>query len=290
MPGSDRLLPEVSRPAASASPSHAASPAPTRPIAARLSRPGVLPLASTAATLLALELSALAGWISEDILPRVSDVARQLTGELVTGAFWSLAWATTQGWAAGLALAAAVGSLLGGVLGLLPRIGALLSGVIEFVRPIPSIALIPLAITALGTGMETKITLVFFGSLWPVLVHTILGVRSVDAVADDTARSFQVPLMARILRLVVPSALPQFFTGLRVASAVALIVAVTVELVVGAPGLGQEVNAAQQSGRTDLMYAYIVAVGSLGWATNAGLEAVEKRALRWHVSARGPRR
>lgn len=284
MLGSDYALPAAPRPADSAGPALA------RPVEARRRQPGVLPIGSATATLLALELVARAGWLSDDVLPRVSDVARQLSGELTTGGFWGLAWATTQGWGAGLAAAAGVGSLLGGVLGLLPNIGRLLSGVIEFVRPIPSVALIPLAIIALGTGMETKIALVFVGSLWPVVIHTMLGIRSVDAVADDTARSFQVPLSGRILRLVVPTALPQFFTGLRVASAVALIVAVTVELVVGAPGLGREVNAAQQSGNTDLMYAYIVVVGFFGWATNAVFEMGEKRALHWHVSVRRARR
>ena len=110
---------------------------------------------------------------------------------------------------------------------------------IEFLRPIPSAALIPLLFLTLGTNLKSEVFLAAFGAFWPLLVQTIYGVRDVDPVALETARSFGLGRLERLYRITLPSAVPYIATGLRISSTVALILAFTAELFMGTPGLGQ---------------------------------------------------
>ena len=112
------------------------------------------------------------------------------------------------------------------------------------------------------------------------------GVRDVDPIAVDTARSFGVPRYERLLRITLPSALPYIVTGLRIASTVALILAFTAELFMGTPGLGQMLNYAEAYGLTTVEYALALATGFLGVAIHFAMAAVERRVLRWHPSHR----
>jgi ABC-type nitrate/sulfonate/bicarbonate transport system permease component len=160
---------------------------------------------------------------------------------------------------------------------------------IEFLRPIPSVALIPLAILIYGTGLESKVFLAAFASFWQVLVATLYGVQDVDPVATDTARSFGFSRPQRLLRVTLPSAVPYIATGLRIASAVSLILTVTAELVIGAAGLGRSINLARSGGNEELMYALILATGVLGLLLNTIFTRVERRVLHWHPSQRSAR-
>ncbi len=117
-------------------------------------------------------------------------------------------------------------------------------------------------------------------------MQTLYGVQDVDPVATDTARSFGFGRASRLLRVTLPSAVPYIATGVRISAAVSLILCVTAELIIGAAGLGREINLARQGGAVDLMYALIVATGLLGWAMNAGFTRVERRVLHWHPSQR----
>jgi ABC-type nitrate/sulfonate/bicarbonate transport system permease component len=159
-------------------------------------------------------------------------------------------------------------------------------GVIEFLRPIPSVALIPLAILIYGTGLKSKVFLASFASFWQLLVATLYGVQDVDPVATDTARSFGMSRFQRLFRVTLPSAIPYIATGVRIASAVSLILTVTAELIIGAAGLGRSINLARSGGNVELMYALILATGILGLLLNAILVRVERRVLHWHPSHR----
>ena len=125
-----------------------------------------------------------------------------------------------------------------------------------------------------------------FAATWPLLMQTLYGVQDVDPVATDTARSFGFSRPQRLLRVTLPSAVPYIATGVRISAAVALILVVTAELVIGAPGLGREINLARQGGGVDLMYALILATGLLGWGVNVLFTRVERRVLHWHPSQR----
>ena len=157
---------------------------------------------------------------------------------------------------------------------------------IEFLRPIPSVALIPLAVLVYGTGLESKVFLAVFASFWPLFVQTLYGVQDVDPVVTDTARSFGLGRLERLWRIRLPSAVPYIATGVRISSAVALILAVTAELVIGSAGLGRSISVAQSGGAIDVMYALIIATGILGWALNILATRGERRVLHWHPSQR----
>jgi ABC-type nitrate/sulfonate/bicarbonate transport system permease component len=245
-----------------------------------------LPWIGVASVLVLFELLSRSELISSRSFPPVTDWAQALGDLLGEQSFWTAVGDTLQGWALGLAIAIAIAIPLGIVLGSSRLLYRAVRGVVEFLRPIPSVALIPLAVLVWGTGLSSKVFLAAFASTWPLLMQTLYGVQDVDPVATDTARSFGYGRVQRLVRVTLPSAVPYIATGLRISSSVALILAVTAELVIGAPGLGREINLARQGGAVDPMYALIVVTGLLGWVLNAVLARVERRALHWHPSYR----
>jgi ABC-type nitrate/sulfonate/bicarbonate transport system permease component len=246
----------------------------------------VLPLAGVGGVLALFELLSRTELISSRHFPPVSEMAAALFDQLGQSAFWTAVWHTLEGWALGLGVAIAVAVPAGIVIGSTPLLYRALRGVIEFLRPIPSVALIPLAVLVWGPGLESKVFLAAFAATWPLLMQTLYGVQDVDPVATDTARAFGFSRPQRLLRVTLPSAVPYIATGVRISAAVALILAVTAELVIGAPGLGREINLARQGGAVDVLYALIAVTGLLGWALNAALTRVERRVLHWHPSYR----
>lgn len=245
------------------------------------------PLAAVAVLLVFWELVVQVGIVNETNIPPASAALSELVRQFGDGAFWSAVGSTLEGWALGLGIAVALGIPLGLLLGSSRWAYRALRVPIEFLRPIPSVALIPLAVLIYGQGLESKVFLAAFASFWPLLIQTIYGVQDVDPVATDTARSFGLGRAERMWRITVPSAVPYIATGIRISSAVALILAVTAELVIGAAGLGREINVARSGGNLDVMYALIVATGLLGWLLNLTTSAGERRVLHWHPSQRG---
>jgi ABC-type nitrate/sulfonate/bicarbonate transport system permease component len=245
------------------------------------------PLAAVAVLLVFWELVVQGGIVAETNIPPASAALSELVTLLGDGEFWSAVGSTLQGWALGLGIAVALGVPLGLLIGSSRWAYRALRVPIEFLRPIPSVALIPLAVLIYGQGLESKVFLAAFASFWPLLIQTIYGVQDVDPVATDTARSFGLGRLERMWRVTVPSAVPYIATGIRISSAVALILAVTAELVIGAAGLGREINVARSGGNLDAMYALIVATGLLGWLLNLTTSAGERRVLHWHPSQRG---
>ncbi|MQA13253.1 MAG: ABC transporter permease subunit [Pseudonocardiaceae bacterium] len=246
----------------------------------------VVKLAGVLVTLSALELASRTGALPRQWFPPVTEMYAELAGLVVGLPLWVEVGRTLGGWAAGLLLATVLAVPAGMLLGASALAFRLVRVVIEFLRPVPSVALIPLAVLVLGTGLETKVFLVAFATFWPLLFQTIYGVQDVDPVATDTARSYGLGALARFGEVTLPSAAPYIATGLRIASAIALVLAVTAELVIGAPGLGQAIIVAQSGGAITLMYALIIATGLLGWALNAVFSAAERRLLHWHPAQR----
>ena len=125
-----------------------------------------------------------------------------------TGDFWTAFGETVRGWAIGLGLAIVLAVPIGIALGSSDFAASAFRVPIEFLRPIPSAALIPLLFLTLGTNLKSEIFLATFGAFWPLLVQTMYGVRDVDPIATDTARSFRVGKLERLYRVTLPSALP----------------------------------------------------------------------------------
>jgi ABC-type nitrate/sulfonate/bicarbonate transport system permease component len=241
---------------------------------------------SIAAFLALWQYVSVSGLISEQDLPAMTTTFQELWRMMHTQAFWTAFGQTVRGWALGLAIATALAVPIGILLGSSEFAGRAFRVPIEFLRPIPSAALIPLLFLTLGTTLKSEIFLAAFGAFWPLLVQTIYGVRDVDPVALDTARSFGIGRFERLYRIKLPSAVPYIATGLRISSAVALILAFTAELFMGIPGLGQIMNVAESFGLTVQVYALALATGFLGLAIYILFAALERWALRWHPSQR----
>jgi ABC-type nitrate/sulfonate/bicarbonate transport system permease component len=246
----------------------------------------VLPVASVASVLLVFELLPRAGILPQRYFPPVSEIIGTLAEEVTQGEFWAALGHTLQGWAGGLVVAGVLAIPLGIVIGSSRLLYRATRAIIEFLRPVPSVALIPLAILLYGNGLESKVFLAAFAAFWQLLLQTLYGVQDVDPIATDTARSFGFSRPQRLLRVTLPSAIPYIATGLRIASAVALILAVTAEIVIGASGLGREIMIARASARPDLVYALIITTGLLGLSLNSVFVWSENRVLHWHPSRR----
>ncbi|MEJ8672020.1 ABC transporter permease subunit [Streptomyces sp. MS1.AVA.1] len=227
------------------------------------------------------------GLVKEAYFPPTSRIAGALADEVTDPAFWSALGDTLTGWALGLAIASCAGIVVGVVVSVVPNLREVTASTIEFLRPIPSVALIPLAVLLYGTELRSVLLLVVYASFWQVLIQVLYGVQDVDPVADETARSYGLGTWARIRHVLWPTALPYVMTGVRLAAAVALILAITAELIIGAPGLGKLIGVAQASQAVPEMYALIVVTGLLGLLINVGARTVERRALAWHQSVRG---
>jgi ABC-type nitrate/sulfonate/bicarbonate transport system permease component len=241
---------------------------------------------SIAAALAIWELVSRMGLISEQDLPSMTTTVQKLWSLMHTSDFWIAFLRTVRGWALGLLLATVLAVPIGIFLGSSDFAGRAFRVPIEFLRPIPSAALIPVLFLTLGTTLKSEVFLATFGAFWPLLIQTIYGVRDVDPLAVDTGRSFRLGRFERLYRITLPSAVPYIMTGVRISSQVSLILAFTAELFMGVPGLGQEVNYASSYGLTVDLYAYALATGILGVAIHFFMTALERRVLRWHPSQR----
>ncbi|NUT25216.1 MAG: ABC transporter permease subunit [Streptomyces sp.] len=227
------------------------------------------------------------GLVKEAYFPPTSRIAGALADEAADSTFWTALGDTLTGWALGVAIASCAGIVVGVIVSVVPHLREATASTIEFLRPIPSVALIPLAVLLYGSELRSVLLLVVYAAFWQVLIQVLYGVQDVDPVADETARSYGLGTWARIRHVLWPTALPYVMTGVRLAAAVALILAITAELIIGAPGLGKRIGVAQASQAVPEMYALIVVTGLLGLLINVGARTVERHALAWHQSVRG---
>nr|WP_307868931.1 ABC transporter permease subunit [Umezawaea beigongshangensis] len=182
-----------------------------------------------------------------------------------------------------IALAVGIAVPLGLVLGSVPAVRHATRAVIEFLRPIPSVALIPLAVVVLGIGPETKITLAVYAAVWPLLFNTIYALDELDPLLVETARVFGADRLRVLFFVALPSALPFVITGVRLAATTGLVVLISVELLVGGSGgIGEFIMVARSgAGRMDLVLAGTVVAGVIGYLLNEAFERAQRRWVGW---------
>jgi ABC-type nitrate/sulfonate/bicarbonate transport system permease component len=246
----------------------------------------LLGLAGIVGFLLTWELVPRVGLVEARFLPPASEVLAALAVDFGLTAFWVSVGETMLAWAIGLAIAVAAAVVVGFIVGSSTFLQKATHSTVEFLRPIPSVALIPLAVLLFGVKIESTLMLVVYASFWQVLIQVLYGVADVDTVANNTAKSYGLGLWARVRWVVWPTALPYLMTGIRLAASVALILAITAELVIGSPGLGREIALAQSGGAIAPMYALVLATGLIGVLINLVMRFVEKKVLAWHSSVR----
>jgi ABC-type nitrate/sulfonate/bicarbonate transport system permease component len=184
---------------------------------------------------------------------------------------------------AGFGIGVAAGVLLGIPIGLSPLLRRLSMPHIEYWRAMPPPALLPISIVLLKSiGDRQKIAFIAFFCLFPVLLNTIEGVRSIEPTLIETARSYGVPQLERVRRLVLPAALPQIVAGMRNSLALAVIMMVLAEYFSSTSGVGYVLNISKATFQLGPMWAAIVLIGVLGYALNALFILFERRVLAWH--------
>jgi ABC-type nitrate/sulfonate/bicarbonate transport system permease component len=183
-------------------------------------------------------------------------------------------------------IAAVAGIALGVLLGRVQWLLDLADPLIQFFRALPSPALIPVFIVIFKIGTSMRLAVIIFGVIWPILLNTIDGVRSVEPLQLDTARVYRLSRPERLRLIVIPAAAPKIFAGLRVSLSIAIILMVVSELIGGTDGIGYLLSSAKESFLVPDMWASIVLLGILGYVANALLVQIERHVLAWHRGVR----
>lgn len=229
------------------------------------------------------ELMLRTGVVSAVGLALPSVVAAQAGQLLVDDTFQQAVSFTLREWALGLGLAALVGTILGGLMGASRTIAVMFELPVEMLRPLPSIAIGPVLVLLFGSGMLPNSLTVAVACVWPILFNAMYGVQSVDKTAVQTAKTLRLSPWTIATKVKLPAALPFVFTGLRVSASIGLIVAVSVELLIGAGnGIGGFILVNSTSGANlDVVYAATLTGGILGVAISLVLGGAERLAFPW---------
>jgi NitT/TauT family transport system permease protein len=257
----------------------------------RLSRTGtwVRGAVGVAVLFAASEALGRAGIVDRSYLPPASDIVVRAAELAADTEFLRNVLVTLTAWALGMAIAIGISVPLGLLLGSVPAINTGTRAIVEFLRPIPSVALIPLAGLLLGSGLKMEVPLIVYAASWPILFNTMYGLDEVDPTAKDTLRAFGFSRLQVLLRVSLPSAAPFIATGIRLAAAIALILAVGTEILSGfGDGLGTFIaNAGGAIDGVDDVLAGTVWAGCIGLLIDSVLVRGEHRAFRWHHARQG---
>ena len=238
-------------------------------------------LASFLMILIVWELAGRYRYVNPVLLPPPSVIGVTLWGIVRSGAFLYPLGQTFLLLATGYAIACVAGIAVGTAMGRSQAVYCFLEPLVELMRPIPKAALVPPLFLFLGFGATMKITIVALAAFFPVLIATIQGVRGVDRVAVDTARTFGCPPLRMVFKVILPSAAPMIATGMRVGLGLGFILVVLAEMLAGEGGIGYLILDMQRSFAVRQMYAWIVILAVAGLAVNALFEFAELRAIPW---------
>lgn len=215
-----------------------------------------------------------------DVFASPSAIARAMAAALADGSLLEATWQTLSASLGGLLIGGCLGLMVGCGFGLSRRIASRGALLVELLRPLPSVALIPVAMMVFGFGYQLELFVVAFAVFFPMLVLSRAAVGGVPARLLEVSRVLGLSVPARLFKIILPATLPRLFVGVRLCVGIALVVAVTTEIASNPQGLGYALVAAQQGLAPDLMLGVLIWVGLLGWSVNGGLLALEKRLFR----------
>lgn len=228
------------------------------------------------------ELVAQAEWINPLIVPPLSKILRIFFELLFSGQIPLQILVSMKRAVVGYFLAAAVFIPLGLFMGLSQTVHRLFEVIVEMLRPLPPPVVIPVALLFFGLGDEMKIFVIFFSCAWPILLNTLDGVRNLDRVLLNTARTFGLSRRKIIWQVILPACAPQIATGLRVSLPIMLILVVISEMVGSTDGIGYFVLDSQRRFKVAQMYAGMLALALLGYTLNQLFNLIHRVVLPWH--------
>ena len=229
-------------------------------------------------------LASHAGWVHRAFLPTPEATWVSLWNGLWHGELAAQAGHTLQRMAVGWLLACGLGVALGTLIGCSDVARRWVGPSLEFLRPLPASAVLPLATALFGLSPGMVLVVVMFGALWPVLLGTLHGLASVPEPLREVARNLQLGPAASVAKIGLPHALPDILAGMRLSLAVALIVSVVGEMMAAQSGLGQTILLAARSYQSSELMAGITLLSAVGVASNLLLDRLERAALRWQAA------
>lgn len=203
--------------------------------------------------------------------------------QMGTADFWLAFRETVTRMALGFFTASIAGVALGAAIGLSPRLRAYVEPTLELIRPLPASAMIPVFVLLIGLNDRMIVAAIAFSSLWPVLLNTVHGFKTIEPRLIEVARILHLSRLELVWKIALPNALPDIFAGLRLALTVSLILAVVAEMLAGTVGLGQNITLAARSFRSADLYAGIIVLGAVGYVSNILLQRAEQHLLRWRA-------
>lgn len=206
-----------------------------------------------------------------------SDVFAALARVLFDGSILVATGDTLITAGAGLALGGLIGLAIGILFGLVRPLDRLMEVTVEAIRPIPSVAILPIAMLVFGFGYRMEIAIVTFSCMWPIMIITRSAMAGIEPRLMEVSRALRLSLWQQVTKIILPAALPRIMVAFRLAASIALVVAVTVEIAVNPLGLGYGILVAQQGLQPDLMLAYLLWIGIVGYALNALLSLAQNR-------------
>jgi sulfonate transport system permease protein len=221
------------------------------------------------------------GWVSRVFVPTPEAAFASLLEGLQHGELAGFAFDTVMRMLMGWLLASLVGVALGALIGSSEVARAWIAPTLEFVRPLPASAVMPLAISIFGLSATMVLFVVAFGAMWPVLLATVYGLASVHIRLREVSEALQLSKLSFVLKIGLPNALPDILAGMRLSMTVSLIVAVVGEMIASQSGLGQAILLAARSFRASELFAGIALLGLIGFGSNALLAWAENKLLKW---------
>lgn len=241
-------------------------------------RGSLLPIA----VLIVWQIIGMLGIVQSDAMSYPSQIALATVAALSDGSILTATRQTVSTALAGMAIGSGLGIAFGTWFGISRRAGRLSQTSVEVLRPVPSVALIPLAMLTFGYGYGMGISVVAFACLWPTLIITKAAAQQVPRELIEVSHGLEFNWVRRLVLIVLPKIVPNLFTAIRLAAGIALIVAVTVEITANPMGLGYGLIVAQETLHPDRMFGYLIWIGILGWLLNAGLLLMQRRLfIRW---------
>ncbi|WP_219414433.1 ABC transporter permease [Pseudonocardia nigra] len=218
--------------------------------------------------------------------PPLSDILQRFQEMWLFDRFLSDVVPSLRNLAVGYVVSALAGVGLGVIVARLRLVRAAIEPIVHFLRSIPPVALVPLAILVLGFGPEMKMTIIAFSAVFATLIATLDGVRAADPLLDEVTQVYRISGRDKLFRVILPAAAPQILSGLQVSLQIAFVVMITSEMLASTEGIGYMTILAQQTFAITDMWSGMLLLGVLGYLLNLLFTVAERRVLHWHIGMR----